>query len=99
MTDIPVPMRVRHVAVGDVFVSARDGSRWRITSAGDVLWRIGGRELRAEHDGQGAMAEALDPDHVLHVLIPADEYDAVELCRELLGAQLIGRRSVDRRTT
>ena len=44
------------------------------------------------------MAEALDPDHVLHVLIPADEYDAVELCRELLSAQLVGRRSIEQGT-
>ena len=88
---VPVPMRVRHVAAGDVFVSRRDGSHWRITEAGDVLWRIDGREVTVEQDGRVVVSE-LDPDHVLDVLVPAAECDAVELLHAELGAQLIAGR-------
>lgn len=94
MTDdrVPVPMRVRHVAPGDVFVSRRDGSHWCVVQADGVEWRIGGCELVAEHEGQTA-SKLLDPDHVLDVLVPVAEYDAVELLHSELGARLIVGRT------
>jgi len=90
---VPVPMRVRHVVAGDEFVSARDGSHWRITQAGDLLWRIGGREVTVECEERAA-TKALDPDHLLNVLVPVDEADAVELLHDQLGARLITGRTV-----
>lgn len=95
MTDehVPVPLRVRHVVTGDVFVSVRDGSHWHVTRADGVQWRIGGCELVVEHEGQTA-SKLLDPDHVLDVLVPAVEADAVELLHAELGAQLIAGRTV-----
>lgn len=96
MTVAPVPIRVRHLAPGDVFVSTRDGSHWLITSVGDQLWRIFGREIVATCDERTVCTgpdtrNALDPDHVLDVLVPADERDAVELLRDQLGARLLSR--------
>jgi hypothetical protein len=93
----PVPMRVRHVVAGDVFVSQRDGSRWDVTSADGVLWCVAGCEITAEHAGRTVTSE-LDPDHVLDVLIPVVERDAVELLHAELGARLTGRRSTDHGT-
>lgn len=93
MTLVPVPMRVRHVAPGDVFVSSRDGSHWHVTSAAEELWRLAGRELVAECEDRTVKSD-LDPDHVLDVLIPDIERDAVELLYAELGARLAGRRTV-----
>jgi hypothetical protein len=93
---VPVPMRVRRVVTGDEILSERDGSRWRVTSAGEDLWRCAGRTLTVESGGRSVTSE-LDPDDVLQVLVPVTERDAVELCRELLGARLTGRRSIEQR--
>jgi hypothetical protein len=96
---VPVPIRVRHVTAGDVFMSARDGSHWLVSLADDQMWRVYGREIVAICDGRTVTTgpdarNALDPDHVLDVLVPADEASAVELCREELGARLIAGRTV-----
>lgn len=95
MTDdlVPVPMRVRHVVTGDEILSEQDGSHWHVASVGEDLWRRAGRALTVEHEGRTVTSE-LDPDHVLDVLVPVTERDAVELCREELGARLTGRRAV-----
>jgi hypothetical protein len=95
MTDdlVPVPIRVRYVAVGDELVSAQDDSRWRVTDVGENLWRLAGRRLTAV-SGKQTITSELDPDRTLDVLVPADEYAAVELLHAELGARLTGQRTV-----
>jgi hypothetical protein len=90
---VPVPMRVRHVVAGDEFASPRDGSHWRITAAGDVLWHLAGRELVVTYEGRTVTSDR-DPDDVLDVLVPVVERDAVELLYDQLGARLITGRTV-----
>ena len=82
---IPVPIRWRWVQPGDVVV-APDGQLWLITLCprdGEV---IGQRTFHERNSGRP------DPDDVVQVLVPVAERDAVELCREELGARLVGRR-------
>ena len=90
---VPVPMRVRSVVAGDEFVSPRDGSHWRVTEAGDLLWRHAGRELVVTCEGRTVTSER-DPDDVLDVLVPVVERDAVELLYDQLGARLMTGRTV-----
>lgn len=85
----PVPLRFRHVIEGDVFVG-RDGALWhveRISSSYGPGVEVTVRCCAATHHAD------VDPDEVVHVLVPVTERDAVELTREQLGARLVQRRT------
>jgi len=90
---VPVPLRWRHVAPGDVFVG-RDGRLWHVRAM-NVL----GRGIVSTDHGGENFAAPVDPDEIVQVLIPVTERDAVELCRDELGARLADRRSVEQRST
>lgn len=86
---VPVPIRWRHVLAGDVFVD-RNGQLWHVVAANPH--RTGLITVAAER-GDESLTQQLDPDDVIHVLIPVPERDAVELTRERLGARLVERRA------
>ena len=81
---VPVPLRWRHVVAGDVFLGA-DGRLWCVENMhqGAVCVR----------NARDQVADRVDPDDVVSVLVPVVERDAVELTREQLGARLIERRT------
>jgi hypothetical protein len=87
---VPVPMRWRLVAAGDVFV-AKDGRLWSVGALGP---RVRGSGLYvAAHCGLQSYETHVDPDDVIHVLIPTPERDAVLLTRDQLGARVFARRT------
>lgn len=88
---VPVPLHWRYVAPGDVFV-APDGRLWHVRAT-DADGPLGRNVVSAEH-GKEAHTAAVDPDNTISVLVPVTERDAVELCREELGARLTGQRTV-----
>lgn len=86
---VPVPIRWRHVAAGDVFVG-RDGRLWHVTNAAPSP--RAGTSVVAVHADDVVGAD-VDPDEVVHVLVPVTERDAVELCIDELGARLMAGRT------
>ena len=85
---VPVPLRWRHVVQGDVFVG--QGSLWHVSRIG-----LEKGELTVDvYSGADEWRGPVDPDDVINVLVPVAERDAVELCREELGARLIAGRTV-----
>lgn len=86
---VPVPIRWRHVQPGDHFL-APDGRAWHVIGFSDER---GQRVAGAVHGEQHAR-RAVDPDEVIRVLVPVTERDAVQLCRDELGARLIAGRTV-----
>lgn len=85
----PVPLRWRHAIEGDVFVG-RDGALWRVDQANS--FGPAGIEVVVSCAAATHAAD-VDPDEVVHVLVPVTERDAVELTREQLGARLVDRRT------
>lgn len=85
---VPVPIRWRHVQVGDVFVDS-NGQLWHVmnTEPGRA-----GIKVKALLQFWTRTAD-VDPDEIIYVLIPVPERDAVELTRDALGARLIERRT------
>jgi len=84
---VPVPIRWRAVIPGDVIV-APDGVLWLITLCPKDGEVIGQRTFHERNSGRP------DPDEVVQVLVPVTEADAVELCRDELGARLVAGRTV-----
>lgn len=87
-TYVPVPIRWRHVQVGDVFVG-RDKQLWYVT---DIRENAGALTVQALLQFWSRTGD-VDPDDVISVLVPVPERDAVELTREHLGARLVERRT------
>lgn len=85
---VPVPIRWRHAAAGDVFVG-RDDRLWLVRQQLD---HSSGRVEVVCDGGEGLIGQP-DPDEVVHVLVPVTERDAVELCIDELGARLIAGRT------
>jgi len=93
---VPVPLRWRHVAPGDTF-EGQDKKLWHVEyiGIGSQSGLLGAVVRRANDQWNGKV----DPDEVVNVLVPVTERDAVELCRDELGARLADRRSVEQRST
>jgi hypothetical protein len=86
---VPVPLRWRHVHPGDTFVG-RESRLWHVTG-------IGPHEAEFRVDAVNSytpFTAMVDPDDTINVLVPVSERDAVELCREELGARLLAGRTV-----
>jgi hypothetical protein len=88
---VPVPLRWRHVAAGDVFLG-RESQLWRVERVGSSYGP--GVEVTVS-TVDATFSDEVDPDDVIEVLIPTLEVDAVELTREELGARLVARRTKD----
>lgn len=86
---VPVPIRWRHVAAGDVFVG-RDGRLWHVTNRGPN--QRTSYSVVAVH-ADDVVGGDVDPDEVVNVLVPVTERDAVELCIDELGARLMAGRT------
>lgn len=85
---VPVPVRWRHLAPGDVFV-APDGRLWHLVG----ITPERGQLVAGAMHGEEYARRPVDPDDVIPVLVPTPERDAVELTREQLGARLVERRT------
>lgn len=85
---VPVPVRWRLAAEGDVFVGG-GGALWHV----DTIGRGYGTQLtvQASHAGREVKV-GCDPDETVTILVAVPEADAVDLVREVLGARLIARR-------
>ena len=81
---VPVPIRMRHVQPGDVILS-KDGQPWMVDVA-TIHGRLQVNRMRED------MNVTVDLDHVIQVLVPVSERDAVTLTRDQLGAQVESRR-------
>jgi hypothetical protein len=88
---VPVPLRWRHVQVGDVFFSAKTGDLWLVTAAENRADRPA-RRVTVAHGGATHTAE-VELDDIAQVLVPVIERDALRLSRDELGARLIDRRT------
>lgn len=86
---VPIPLRWRHVAPGDVTLG-REGDPWVITRCEPSQELIA---VQAARSGD-PINTYCDPDDTVQVLVPVTERDAVELCREELGARLTAQRTV-----
>lgn len=82
---VPVPLRAQHVLPGDVFVG-KDGALWLVSETSPQFI------LRRTTD-QMFSAFDVDPNAVIHVLVPVTERDALRLTRDELGAALVERRT------
>jgi hypothetical protein len=87
---VPVPLRWRHVQPGDVFVG-HEAQLWMVSGVGPDGARFRADVTRAYC---GPTTYYVDPDEVIRVLVPVTERDAVQLCRDELGARLIAGRTV-----
>lgn len=83
----PVPLRWRHVQLGDVI--AGGGLLWSVVQLGGYGTALNVRIACGARDWSGEV----DPDETVSVLVPLPERDAVELTRDQLGARLTERRS------
>lgn len=88
LTWVPVPLRMRHVIAGDVFVSRVDGTLWHVNKS--KVTTVGGWGLVVDQ-GDLVLSDHGDPDDTVDVLVPVLERDAVELTIEELGARLVSR--------
>lgn len=89
---LPVPLRVRHVCVGDIFLSPkRTGQLWMVAGRVDLVDRPASA-VTVVRSGVEHTAE-LDLDDTMQVLVPVTERDALRLTRDELGAALVERRT------
>jgi hypothetical protein len=86
---VPVPVRWRYVRSWDLIVG-KNKAIWAVERIGCSYGP--GLEVTAVC-GPDSFTDDVDPDETVQVLIPVAERDAVELCREELGARLVEQRT------
>lgn len=83
---VPIPLRARHLQLGDVVAGKEAGTLWLVNRCGDVVELMScGRH--ASWSGH------LDPDETVHVLVPLPEREALTTARDELAARVIERRA------